>query len=1030
MKMTEPSQPLGKPHRLTMGISMALSAMAMSMFVMNPLMAQDQSDDSSSDQAGENVLEEVIVTGTRQLIQDQITIKRDAVMVVDGLSASDIGDLPALSIGEALESLTGVASHRENGGATEVSIRGMGPYLSATTFNGREATNGSGDRSVNFSQFPSELMNKLMVYKTQDATLIEGGVSGLIALETLKPLDYDKRRFQFSMKGNYNPRQQNLNDSMNGDWGWRGTLSYVDQFEFENGGELGVSVGYQRSDISQPEQEVRGSSPTGSSLYACLNEPSITNTGFFRDSSGDCEDTNDGSGSNQGYNTEINPETGKAYDDGKAFAFAPSSRGYRQNDTEDERDAVFGAMQWRPNDRLEIMADIEVSNRTQSELRQDLNFANQKRATVGVTGPTLVTSPKGAILDWTGTTAIESNSETYFRREKYRGGGLFASYDATDRLTLSMDASWSKTTRVEKQVLLRLQSDDQDIYGNDTPGGYRPDVQWDLSSGIPQFTLTDFNVLDPALFSDEYRARIDSDVDRTNKIKAVRGDFALATEWGAITALEGGLRYSELTYLNLGGTRYTTPNLDDSSEEERAAILAINELCRNDVFPEAAFLSSQAAGNPITVVDGDTGEEIEGTGSAWATFDTMCATNAILDYHGVDFAYPDQVKESPSTTDVKEEVWAGYLMASYESSLAGKDFYGNFGVRIVNTKTNSYAWRTEYEIIEDNDGFLSIQPVPGADLEKVNADNSYTEWLPSFNYVMDIQDNVILRGGIFRAMSRADPSDLGYNRAFTFSDDSDITDPDDLIQNVSGSGNPYMDPLMSWNFDVSLEWYPNDDSILSAGLYYKDFNGGFEQITTLETFIVDGVDITAPVTVTQVSDDSSTLYGLEVTAAHNFSYLPSFWSGFGVKLSLNLAHSNFEFEDSNYGTVFEKDLEGNSIQKTVGIVAPGNLPGFSDTVFSGNVYYQIGNFDASLIYKYRSEYFQPYTSNGTRLRYVGDVGVWEARASYWITDNLQLLVEGINLFNEPKQTYYYTDDNFGEMNIYGARYFLGIRGKF
>jgi iron complex outermembrane receptor protein len=89
-----------------------------------------------------------------------------------------------------------------------------------------------------------------------------------------------------------------------------------------------------------------------------------------------------------------------------------------------------------------------------------------------------------------------------------------------------------------------------------------------------------------------------------------------------------------------------------------------------------------------------------------------------------------------------------------------------------------------------------------------------------------------------------------------------------------------------------------------------------------------------------------------------------------------------------------------------------------------------GNFDSSLIYKYRSEYFQPYTSNGTRIRYVDDVGVWEARISYQITENLRISAEGINLFNEPKQTHYYTDDNFGERNVYGPRYFVGLRGKF
>ena len=63
-------------------------------------------------------VEVIDVVGTRRTIQDQISIKRESTTVVDGLSASDIGDLPALSIGEALESITGAASHRENGCAT------------------------------------------------------------------------------------------------------------------------------------------------------------------------------------------------------------------------------------------------------------------------------------------------------------------------------------------------------------------------------------------------------------------------------------------------------------------------------------------------------------------------------------------------------------------------------------------------------------------------------------------------------------------------------------------------------------------------------------------------------------------------------------------------------------------------------------------------------------------------------------------------------------------------------------------------
>ena len=1026
MIKTVKSEILGNTHPLTSGIRIALASMCLTIFAAPQVLAQDQTADDSADVQDTDVLEEVIVTGTRQLIKDSISIKRDNVMVVDGLSASDIGEIPALSIGEALESLTGVASHRENGGATEVSIRGLGPFLSATTFNGREATNGSGDRSVNFSQFPSELMNKIVVYKTQDATLIEGGVAGVIALETLRPLNYGKRRFQFDIKGNYNPDQQDIDAQLSGDWGWRGTLSYVDQWETANGGAVGLSLGYQHSDISQPEAEIRGSSPTGTSLWACINDPGVTNEGFFRSSSGDCEDQVDGD-RNQGYDTTINPETGKAYSDGLAWGFAPSSRGYRQNDTSDERDAFFGALQWQPNEDWDINLDVEYSKRTQDELRHDLNISNQKRATKDVTGPALVTTPQGAITNRLGTTAVESNSESYSREEKYTGGGLNMSYDVNDRLTLSGDISYSKTERVEKQVSVRIQSDDQDIYGNDTPGGYRPLLQWDLDSGIPQFALQDFDVTDYTLFSDEYRTRIDSDVDRTNKIKSGRIDFDLETDWGSISSLQGGLRYSKLTYLNLGGTRWDPGTIDDSSEAERAAIVAMNETCRI-AFPEDGFLSSEADGDLISNTDSETGELTSGTGDTWATFDNACIADMILAYHGDEFQFPEQVKESDRTTDVTETTFAGYLMANFNTEWGSHVVNGNFGVRVVNTDVDSDAWRAAYTIIEDENGFLSMEPT--GDLEKVTASHSYTEWLPSLNMVMDLSDTVLLRGAIYRSMSRADPGDLGYNRGFALSGEEDITDPDELIDRVSGSGNPATDPLMSWNFDTAVEWYPNDDSILTLGFYYKNFQGGFVQTEVIETFDIDGVEVSAPFVVTQTDGDTSTLWGIEVTAAHNFSYLPgAFLSGLGAKIGYNYGNSDFEFEDSNYGTIFVEDLEGNKEQKTVGIVAPANLPGFSDNVFSGTLYGEWGGFGASVIYKYRSEYFQPYTSNGTRIRYVGDVGVWEARMSYQFNKHLSLSLEGINLFNEVKQTYYYTDDNFGERNVYGARYFLGLRGK-
>ena len=225
-----PGRPGSLPARLRVSATItALAGVIVSLAALTAPVAAQESEDE---------IEEIVVQGTRQVIQDAIAIKRNSVEITDGLSAADIGDLPALSIGEALETITGAASHRENGGATEISIRGLGPFLGSTTFNGRDATNGSGDRSVNFSQFPSELMSRLMIHKTQNASLIEGGVSGAIELQTLKPLQFGRQRIQFDVKGNANPIQRNINDSTQGDLGHRATFSYVDQFEFGGGSQI------------------------------------------------------------------------------------------------------------------------------------------------------------------------------------------------------------------------------------------------------------------------------------------------------------------------------------------------------------------------------------------------------------------------------------------------------------------------------------------------------------------------------------------------------------------------------------------------------------------------------------------------------------------------------------------------------------------------------------------------------------------------------------------------------------------------
>nr|WP_083332580.1 TonB-dependent receptor [Hyphomonas sp. Mor2] len=1065
-------------------------------------MAQEDVTEVSSDAEETRELDVVTVTGTRQVIQDSIALKRSNTQIVDGLSAEEIGDIPALSIGEALENVTGVASHRENGGATEVSIRGLGPYLSSTVVNGRAATNGSGDRSVNFSQFPSELINKLAVFKTQDASQIEGGVAGQIQLETLRPLDFGKQRFQFDLKGNYNPDQQNIDNSLAGDLGYRGTLSYVDQFELDELGSLGISLGFQQSDISQPEAESRQTGPTSNSRPACL----ITNGAFpiTQDTNGedvtgfsnnperddDCDDVNDSAainsagvsgltdrGTTEGFNTTINPNTGLAFDAGIPFVFAPSQRHYRQNDTRDQRDAFFGQLQWEPNERWDINFDMQWSERSQQELRSDLTFNGGRRndTSLNVAGTSttsldsLITNGNGGILRAITDNSIEVQGGDFERVETYLGGGLNVEHEVNDRLTLSVDLSHSNTERTERAWEFRIQSD------------ISPVIEYDLRGGdVPVYRLYDevFDVNDPANYVDRLRVRIDNDRLRENTINALRFDADYKLD-GFFTNLEAGIRYAEQDYLELpGGTDSGDPfnvtsgrfsfeieNNTDLNINNRQVvdgdgtattglasnwvdiIAATNTACYQPFREGNEFLDNLRPGDLITNID-DSGNVISSTNS-WATFDARCVAetavgslNNILDQINLAIAdrgdvsgslgllsaaIPSLVEENSRTIDVKETTTAFYMMANYETEIGGFPVSGNVGGRLVQTEVEATGYRPDLTVTNTNGVFTIAE----GNLTAVSASHDYTEFLPSAIAIIELAPDKLVRLGAFRAMSRPDPADMGFGRTINvIGDDEDATSVDGLIQNVVAAGNPAIDPLMSWNLDAGFEWYPNDDTILAVSGYYKSFQGGFANTIVNETYDLNGTPVTFPVAVQQTSDDTSSLYGLEITAAHTMSYLPGLWSGLGGKVSYNYVDSDFEFEDSRYGDQFVVQLDGSISQIADGILDPGGLPGLSENTLSAQAFWGYRDFDVSVTYKYRDEYFQPFVSDGTRLRFVGDVGVWEARASYNLTDNLRLSVEAINLGSEPKEQYAFTNDDLYEVNDYGPRIFFGLRGRF
>ncbi len=992
----------------------ALATAVLSAVTVLPATALAQ--ESESQQANEQETEVIEVRGVRGTIQDSISIKRESTSIVDGMTATDIGDLPALSIGEALETLTGAASHREQGGATEISIRGLGPYLGSTVINGREASNGSGDRSVNFSQFPSELFNKIAIYKTQEASLIEGGVSGQIALETVKPIDYGKQRFQLEYKANWNPDNSQLEDPET-DIGSRITASFIDQYSTNSLGDIGISLGVQKNVTTNPEQEAR----TTSGWRDCRNDPA-SSAGVY--SSGNC-DSGDGD-----LQMEVDPETGEAPDAGVPYLFAPSSRSYRQNITDDDRESLFAALQWKPNERVEINIDGQYSDRVFTESRNDLVFAENRR----IDSPDvpddehlpgdLIVTDTGAVRQFTNEQRIETNSYYQERLEEYKGGGISVEYDVSESLNVSADFSVSKTERRENIIQTRLQSEPVDIYGNPVPGAAnngRIETRTDImqnGSLIPIFTVQNFDVTNADLYADNARTRLDLNQFRNNKVTAFRTDFDYIPDMQMFRAIRGGIRLSELEYDSV-------PRVRDQYTFDDSEIAAASNLCRNAVFPESNFLTSVSGGQPlITNVDENGNVIAQGTGNSWATFDARCLASALI---GGELVIPEPA-DTIQNVDVKEETLALYLQADYDTFVGDFPVRGNVGVRYVTTDVTSTGLRGSLTAVYDEEGSLSDIVEDGSELTPVVGGNSYSEFLPSFNLVVDLRDDVLLRAAVYRAMSRPDPSSLGFGRSFSGLSNSNGESLDEAVGLAVANGNPSLEPLMSWNADLAAEWYPNEDTILAAGLYYKRFQGGFENTSQTETFEVDGQAIQTVVTTQQVADDNSTIYGLELTATHSFSYLDSWLRGFGFKFSYNWADSDFEFEDAQFGA--SSVFSGDQLVERVGLVEPAEIFGFSDQVMSAQVYYEVGDFSAAVNYKYRSEYFQQFISTPGNLRFIGDTEVFEARVAYRLNEHLRFKVEAINLFNEPKRQFNPTRDNFAEINVYGPRIFAGVQYRY
>jgi TonB-dependent receptor len=274
-------------------------------------------------------------------------------------------------------------------------------------------------------------------------------------------------------------------------------------------------------------------------------------------------------------------------------------------------------------------------------------------------------------------------------------------------------------------------------------------------------------------------------------------------------------------------------------------------------------------------------------------------------------------------------------------------------------------------------------------------------------------------------MSRPAPSSLTAGRAITLQDGTDFTSIQDAIGEIVASGSPKLKPIMSWNGDIALEYYANRDTILAGTVYYKQFTGGFIPVTKDETFVIGGQPVTVPVTQTQNSDEKSHVYGVEVTLANQFTWLPSPFDGFGGKISYNYAVSNFKNYDIRLGDVIDPDTQ----EVTQGMIPAASLGGYSKHVLSAQLYYEAGPFNIQGIYRYRSKYYQDFIGGNAQLRYISGNDTFDLSASYKVNRHVDIRFQALNLFNETKIDSMPIYGSTREYQYFGPQFFIGVRAK-
>lgn len=235
----------------------------------------------------------------------------------------------------------------------------------------------------------------------------------------------------------------------------------------------------------------------------------------------------------------------------------------------------------------------------------------------------------------------------------------------------------------------------------------------------------------------------------------------------------------------------------------------------------------------------------------------------------------------------------------------------------------------------------------------------------------------------------------------------------DLVSNVQqiSTGNPALQPYKAINYDAAIEYYPNADSLFSAGFFHKDIDNPIYSLGQSATNVTVGGVFYASALITQpVNAASETLTGVEFNVQTQFTMLPGVLSGFGVS--------------ANYAHVWGHANAAN--------IRMGNLPLSYQSKNVGNVqiFYEKYGIGARVAFNYRSSYLDTLGGTAAGDQYTDGNGQLDVHLSYQITPQVTIFGDASNLTDAPWRRYIGVTSNLVEREHYGPLFRGGVQAHF